>query len=371
MPYLRPSLSDLRTQVAQDIASAAPGSDPLLRFSNLKITGDAQAALANLHYGYLDWIAKNAVPFTASGEFLEGWAGLIGIIRKPATSATGSVTFTGTAGAFIPAGVKVVRGDGVTFTTGAGQTVGGGGTAIVTATADADLTGQTGAFGNTALSTVMTLGQAIAGVQSNGTVSAVFAGGADLETDDALRSRMLFAYQNPPQGGDKNDFVQWALAVPGVTRAWCFPNLAGVGTVSVYTMWDVSEAAHGGFPQGSNGVATGETRAAAATGDQLAVANALFALQPVTALVYHLTPTANPVAFTISGIPVASRAAIPGAIAGVFLNDGVPGGSIPLAHIWSAIAAVSGVNDFVITSPAVDIANAAGQLPTVGALTFT
>jgi uncharacterized phage protein gp47/JayE len=287
MPFTRPSLSDLRSQVAQDIASAAPGSDPLLRFSNLKITGDAQAALANLHYGYLDWIAKNAVPFTASGEFLEGWAGLIGVIRKPATSASGSVTFIGTPGAVIPAGVKVVRGDGVTFTTGAGQTVGGGGTAIVAATADADLTGQTGAFGNTAVSTVMTLGQAIAGVQSNGSVSAVFAGGADLETDDALRSRMLFVYQNPPQGGDKNDYVQWALAVPGVTRAWCFPNLAGPGTVSVYTMWDVSEAAHGGFPQGSNGVATAETRAAAATGDQLAVANALFALQPVTALVYH------------------------------------------------------------------------------------
>lgn len=371
MPFARPSLTDLRTQVAQDIASAAPGSDPLLRFSNLKITGDAQAALANLHYGYLDWIAKNAVPFTASSEFLEGWAGLIGITRKPATSASGSITFTGTTGTVIPAGVKVVRGDGATFTTGAGATVGGGGTAVVTATADPDTTGQTGAFGNTALNTVMTLGQAIAGVQSNGMVSTVFGGGADLETDDALRSRMLFGYQNPPQGGDKNDYVQWALAVPGVTRAWCFPNQSGAGTVTVYTMWDVAEAAHGGFPQGTNGVATAEPRATAATGDQLAVANSLLNVQPVTPVVYSLAPTANPINFTISGIPVASRAAIPGAIAGVFLNDGVPGGSIPLAHIWSAIAAVSGVNDFVITSPAVDITNAAGQLPTVGTLTYT
>jgi uncharacterized phage protein gp47/JayE len=127
MPFARPSLTDLRAQVAQDIASAVPGSDPLLRFSNLKITGDAQAALANLHYGYLDWIAKNAVPFTATGEFLEGWAGLIGITRKPATSASGSITFSGTTGTVIPAGVKVVRGDGVTFTSGAGATIGGGG----------------------------------------------------------------------------------------------------------------------------------------------------------------------------------------------------------------------------------------------------
>lgn len=369
MPFARPALSDIQTQVAQDIASALAGSDPLLRFSNLNITGVAQANLANLHYGFLDWIAKQAVPFTATDEFLEGWAGLIGVTRKPANSASGSITFTGTAGAIVPAGAKVVRGDGVTFTTGGAVTVVGT-TAIVTATADEDLTGLTGAFGNTEVGTVMTLGQAISGVQSNGAVSTVFAGGADLETNPALRSRMLFAYQNPPQGGDKNDYVQWALAVSGVTRAWCFPNMSGAGTVTVYTMFDLSEASHNGFPQGANGGAAAETRATPATGDQLAVANYIFGVQPVTALVYSLAPTANPINFTIQGIPVGSRAAIPGAIAGVFLNDGVPGGSIPLAHVWSAIAAVSGVNDFVITSPAIDIANGAGQLPTVGTLTF-
>jgi uncharacterized phage protein gp47/JayE len=87
--------------------------------------------------------------------------------------------------------------------------------------------------------------------------------------------------------------------------------------------------------------------------------------------VYVVTPTAHPINFTIQGIPSGSQAAIPGAIAGVFVIDGVPGGSIPIAHIWSAIAAVSGVNDFVITSPSVDITNTAGQLPTVGTITFT
>jgi uncharacterized phage protein gp47/JayE len=371
MPYPRPTLTDLRNQVAQDITAALPGADALLRFSNLKITGDAQAFLAHLHYGYLDWIARQAVPFTATDEFLEGWAALKGVFRVPATSAAGGVTFTGATGSIIPAGAALVRGDGATFTVQTGATIGSGGTAAVTAIANADPTGLAGAFGNTAAGAVMTLGQAIAGVQSNGVVSTAFVGGADIETDDSLRSRMLAAYQSPPEGGDQGDYVNWARSVSGITRAWCKPNGFGAGTVVVYIMLDASRAAFNGFPQGSGGVAAGESRAATATGDQLTVANYILPIQPVTALVYVIAPTANPVAFTIKGIPSAAQSLIAAAINGVFLRDGSPGGAVPVAHIWSAIAAVSGVDDFIIVSPAADIANPAGALPTVGAITYT
>lgn len=370
MPYIRPTLTALRKQVAQDIATALPGSDPLLRFSNLKIMGDAQAALASLHYGYLDWVAKQSVPFTATDEFLEGWAGLVGVIRKPASSSAGSVTFTGTSGAIIPAGAKIVRGDGKTFSVENSVSFSGA-TAIVLAIADADETGLTGAFGNTDIGVTMTLDQAIAGVQSNGSVSTAFSGGADLETDNSLRSRMLEAYQNPPNGGSQDDYVNWALEVPGVTRAWCVRNGFGIGNVVVYTMLDDSESAHGGFPQGSNGAASGDPRAATASGDQLIVADYLYPLQPVTALVYSVSPTANPINFTLKGIPVSARSAIPDAISDVFFEDGIPGGSVPIAHVWSAIAAVSGVNDFVIVSPDDDITNSAGALPTVGTISYT
>ncbi|EON10601.1 baseplate J family protein, partial [Pandoraea sp. SD6-2] len=68
MPYQRPTLTELQQQVASDIASNVQGADPLLRFANLKITGRVQAGLAHLHYGYIDYIAKQAVPWTATGE---------------------------------------------------------------------------------------------------------------------------------------------------------------------------------------------------------------------------------------------------------------------------------------------------------------
>lgn len=374
MPYSRPQLSDLINQVAQDIAAGQPGADALLRFSNLGITGRAQAGLAHLHYGYLDWIAKQANPFTASGEFLEAWAGLKGVIRKGATQASGIVAFTGNIGAVIPSGTPLVRGDGLGFTTTALGTVGGGGTVAVPATAVADPTGQTGANGNSAVATVMTLGTAIAGINSNGSVSTIFTGGADIEKDDSLRTRMLAAWQAPAQGGAIGDYPNWALSVPGVTRAWCKPLGFGAGTVVVYTMFDQTESAFNGFPQGTNGCATGETRDTTATGDQLAVANYIYPLQPATALIYSVAPVAAPIAFTISGLSGAStatKAAIAAAIDGVFYLAGTPNvGTVALSLIESAIAAVSGTSGFVITVPTGNITTTQGQLPTRGAITY-
>lgn len=370
MPFSRPTLTQLRQQVAADIATAILGADALLRFSNLGITGDAQAALAHGHYGYLDWIAQQAAPYTATQEYLEAWAALVGIFRLAPTQATGSVTFSGADGAVLPAGTPLVRGDGQSFVTTAAGVISGG-SAIVPAQAVADPSGLTGAWGDTDAGVAMTLGTAIAGVNSNGVVSSAIVGGADIETDDSLRARMLERYQQRPQGGSQSDYVGWALGVPGVTRAWVTPNGMGPGTVVIYIMLDGSESAHGGFPQGANGVAASEPRAAAATGDQLVVANAIYPQQPVTALVYVVAPTVNSVDFSISGIPAGSRSAAQQAISDLFLSEGAPGGVIILAHAWTAIAAVTGVNDFLITSPSADIFCPTGSLPVLGAVAWS
>ena len=376
MPFARPSLSQLRTQVLQDIASAVPGSDTLLRFSNLAILGAAQAGLAHEHYGYLDWIAQQSNPFTCTGEFLEAWAALKGVFRIPAGLASGTVTFTGTNGSVIPLGALIVRGDGVTYATTASGTIAGG-TVTVPATATPDPAGLRGAIANGSAGTVLSLGNSIAGVTLAGVAATAFTGGSDLETDDSLRSRMLQAYQAPSHGGSASDYVTWALQVPGVTRAWCVPHGYGAGTVLVFFMLDVSEAAFGGFPQGTNGVAAGETRDTVATGDQLALANYILPLQPVTALVYALAPTANTVNFTISGIASASaatKAAVRAAITSVFTQYGQigPGATtVQLSLLETAIGAVPLTVGFVIVSPPGDVVSASGSLPLLGTTTFT
>ena len=376
MPYARPSLSSLRTQVAEQIAASLPGSDPLLRFSNLNILGQVQAGLAYLHYGYLDWIAQQCNPFTCTDEFLEAWAGLKGVTRTPAARAVGTATFTGTNGTVLPTGTPVIRGDGKTYATTADGTVASG-TVTVPVQADADPAGLLGALWNCPVDTALVLGVGVAGINGAGAAAVAFTGGADLETDDSLRARMLQAYQNPPNGGSKADYETWALAVPGVTRAWCVPHAAGPGTVTVYVMLDVAEAAFGGFPQGTNGCATGETRDTVATGDQLAVANYVFVRQPVTALVYVLAPTANTVNFTISGLSGASltvKNAVRAAISDVLAAYGtLAAGSttVPLSYVQAAIAAVPGTAGFLITTPAGNIVSAAGSLPVLGTTTWS
>ena len=371
MPYSRPTLSKIKSQIAADIQSALPGSDPLLRFSNLGITGVALANMINSLYGYLDWIAKQSVPFTATDEFMYAWGALKNVIPIAAAKATnGSVTLSGSAGTVVPDQTSLARGDGATFTTQGAGTIGVGGTVTVNASADV-----AGSAGNTATGSTMTLSVAISGAQSSGSVSTAFTNGTDTETATSFQTRMLQVYQNPPQGGSQSDYVTWALEYAGVTRAWCSNNGFGAGTVVVYVMMDVTELAHDGFPQGTDGVATAETRGAPATGDQLAVANLIYPLRPVTALVYVCAPIAQSVNFTISGLSTASAAiksSVSAAIKNVFLQFGTPlGGLVDLSYIEAAIAAISGTAGFVITTPSGNISTSVGYLPVLGSITYS
>jgi uncharacterized phage protein gp47/JayE len=372
MPYARLTLAQIRANVATDIAAALPGADSLLRFSNLGIMGDVQAGLCNLQYGYLDWISKQAVPYTATDEYLVAWGALKGIYPKDATAASGQAKFVATVSTpplFISSGTQIVRGDGETYTVQQTATADANGNITVTA-----LDNATGSQGNALAGTLFSLSMPINGIQGNGTATTAFTGGADVEDLDDYRDRVLGGYQQPPAGGDQSDYVNWALAVPGVTRAWCTPNGYGTGTVVVYVMLDQVNAANGGFPQGNNGVAAKEPRGTAATGDQLTVANAIYPVQPVTALVYAVAPVQQTINFTITGLTTAStttRNAISAAIKDVFFRTGAPGGVIYLSDIDSAIAAVPGTAGFVVTVPAANIQLTTGALPVLGTVTYS
>jgi uncharacterized phage protein gp47/JayE len=370
MPFSRPTLTRLRNQVAQDLNANLSGADALLRFSNLRVIGDVEAGLAHMQYGYLDWIAMQAAPFTATDEYLEAWGALKGVLRKGASQSSGTVTFSGSNGVPIEAGTGLLRSDGLAYTVTVAAAVEGG-SVTVAATANPDPAGLAGANGDCAAGTQFTLASAIPGIDSTGTAATAFTGGADIETNDNYRTRVLLVYQNPPQGGAASDYIEWALAVPGVTRAWCAGGAYGPGTVVVSVMLDQANAQYDGFPQGTNGVASAETRDTAATGDQLAVANAIYPLRPVTALVYVVAPVPYPVNINVRGVSLAQRDAALAAIAAMMKSEGQPGGFVILAHLWSAIAAVSGINDFLILSPVDDIGLPAGALPVPGVITWS
>lgn len=379
MTFPRPTLTDLRNQAQADLQSALPGTDALARYSNLSILAHILAGLATGHYGYLDYIARQATPFTATGEMLEGWAGLKAVTRKPATAAAGTVTFTGAAGATIPAGTSVLRGDGLAFATTAEVTLGATGSAAVPIACIV-----AGAAGNCPVGTTFSLTSGVVGIASAATTTTAISGGGEVEGDSSLRSRMLLAYANPPQGGSASDYRQWSLAVPGVTRAWVTPAGMGPNTVVLYFMMDDAQAALGGYPQGTNGVAAEELRDKPATGDQLALANAIYAKQPVTPIVYAIAPRPNTLTFTIAGIGGATaslKAAIATVIRTALFINAVPGGRTNISAIEAAIAAVNGSAGFVITNveasagfvtpgAAGNIVSLTGRLPVLGEVIF-
>jgi len=379
MPWPRPTLTQLNNQAQQDIASSPLGLSGFLRRAVMPVLGLVQAGFAYLHYAFLDYIAQQSVPWTATGEDAYAWAALIGVKQKDATASSGVVPFTATVASEIAADT-LINGGGLQFTTSGAVSIAAGTTVNVPITCTV-----AGNAGNLAAGTSMTLASPIAGITSTTALTVALTGGADQEGFDAFRTRYLAQYAAAPQGGDLADYIEWAEAVPGVTRAWVLPNGGGAGTVVVYVMLDEAQAAYGGFPQGGNGGAAAEARITAAVGDQLTVANAIFVEQPVTALVTLAAPINEPVNFTIIGLganntPV-MQVAITTALADMFLQQANVGGTMNPSTMrpWSAIdqsawyeaiGAISGLTAFNVVLPNAPLTPGTGQLLTLGSCTF-
>jgi uncharacterized phage protein gp47/JayE len=266
----------------------------------------------------------------------------------------------------LPSGTPLTRqSDGVPFTTTADGVIDDTGAVTVPIIAAI-----LGAATDCPAGTAIALTTPISGINSPGTTS-LCTGGADQETNDALRTRMLFKYRQPPQGGASSDYIEWATQVPGCTRAWV--DNYGPGSVIIYPMFDVTEAAYDGFPQGSDGYAAEETRGTpAATGDQALVAEYIYPLQPVTALVYVAAPAPFPVDVTLGALnpnTLDMQNQIVAALDDLFLAIGAVGGEIWPSDLYEAIFATPGINSFEITAPATVVEATSGALPVLG--TFT
>lgn len=379
MPFKRKTLSELRDENRNFLQAELKNVGALLRFANLKVVADMDAGMAHLHYGYLDYIALQSNPFTATGENLAGWMALKRVYRKPASAAKSKdVKAVGTANRVIPAGTILNRGDGYQYTvateikiqdSGEGH---GGITAVLPDVTD-DVTGG-GANGNADEGTVLTLDVNIAGVESQLTLIEAAIGGADIEDEEAFRSRGLLSWQEPPQGGSDTDYKKWALEVSGVTRAWVKRRLNGAGTVGVYIMCDGN--LNDGFPIGTDGISQLEDWGAVkASGDQLSVADHIYPLQTDTAIVFVCSPIRKSIDFEIAGIKDADSTVvsnIKSALTTLFFYEANPDGTgkIDLSDINKSISNVDGTKGYILNSPSSNITFSVGEIPLLGEVDF-
>lgn len=353
--FFRPTLLQIRQRILNDLKSGMDGVDAFLRRSFLYVIGVSLAGLIHGFYGYLDWIARQGIPDTAEGENLRRWATLFRVFEKEATHATGFATLTGTMnGSLIAPGTRLQRGDGMEFMTTTPGMIASG---VATVTVQAILAGKQG---NTDAGTTLIFTSPISGVYAVA-IAGELSGGTDAETDTELRVRMKDEIRTPAHGGAKFDYVKWALQVPGVTRAWAYPQELAPNGVTVRFMMD--DAQLNGIPSLS---------------DVQRVRDYIEERRPTGADVMVVAPVALTQNFSIllkdkAGHPVLDlsiREAVQAELADLIRREAEPGGTLFWSRLNEAISIAEGEFDHVLSSPSSNVNCSTGQIATMGIVTW-
>jgi hypothetical protein len=156
-----------------------------------------------------------AYAYTAKGADLDALGREYDAPRHPATSWQGTLTLTGTNGTVIPVSTILIS-----PATGRLYTVTGGGTiALGTVTLAASAQGA-GVAGNLSNGAQLALQSSIVGATGIPTVASTTVTGAEAESDDYYRVRVLDAQQSTPTGSNATSYRLWAQSVAGVIRAY-------------------------------------------------------------------------------------------------------------------------------------------------------
>lgn len=352
MPYNRPTIEDLAQSAENDLA-ARLNAFGRLRRNVLNVLARVLAGLVHGLYGFIVWLSKQLVPYTATESYLERHAAWWGIRRKAAAYSRGRAVFTGTPGSKIEAGVILASAEDQKYLVPEAGRLDDAGRAAL---AVRSLTGGGGA--DLPVGSILRLISPQSGVKSEARVDeGGLSGGAAVEDDDSLRSRFLDRVQEPPQGGTAHDYRQWALAVPGVTRAWAYGNLLGPGTVGLTFVCD-------------------EAADIIPNPEKVAEVQAYIdepVRKPVTADVIVYAPLAESVDIRIRALTPDTekvKAAVTAELAALFVREAVPGGRILVSHIREAISLSAGEYDHVLVSPTDNLRPGGGTLIMLGEVIF-
>ena len=348
MSFERPSLTMLIARAQGDINARLPGADSRIRRNALDVLARVHAGAMNGLYGMVDFRAR-FLPDPDFPETVTAWASKLEIDRKAATAATGPVTLTGVNGVTVHAGTILVRADGVRYAVSADATISAG-----TATANV-VSEDGGAAGAMDTGQSLTFLSPVAGVQAVALVASPgLIGGADEESIANLYARVAAQMRDKPAGGKRADYIRWAKEIAGVTRAWVYPNWAGLGTVKLLFVIDGRDDI---IPDAG----------------EIALVDAHIAEErPVTADVTVAAPVADPLDFAITLTPdtTAVRAAVAAELRDLIAREAEPGGTLLISHIREAVSIATGETDHVLSSPTANQTAAAGHIFVLGDITW-
>ena len=176
------------------------------------------------------------------------------------------------------------------------------------------------------------------------------------ETASQFLARLLDNIQEPPAGGNKNDYETWAELVPGVADAVCIPLGQGLGTVDLVVLAD-----------------------AEVTGSQIptpelltTVRNYIVGICPTDVQYLRvLAPSvvAQNVTMTVTGASSAQKTQAQSDITS-YINSLTPGQTLSFGRL-TAIAMQDGATDVDITTPPASVTATPYQLIRSGVINVT
>lgn len=370
MPFSTPTLGRLISRARGDIEATLQNGAVFIRRSFENAIAKAEAGLAHSLHGHLLYISEQVIIDTADDEYLVRWADIFlgENSRKDAIPSEFTILVTalvGAAGDDIPIGTRFTRADGVIFETQELFTLPLVAPYEVSVTVFAVDPGQDG---NTIPGSNLTFESPIADVNSEAAVEGAgsdpIGGGADQETIDALRERLLDFIQTPPKGGALGDYESWAKDTPtvSVTRAWELPLQLGPGTVLLLFVQDTFDA-DGNF---LDTVFPG-------AGDVTAVDDYVSSKKPITAVLTTQAPVEQTLDPDIQLEPNTPevQAEVTRQLQDLLLREVEPNSILPLSKLNEAISIAVGEEDHILVAPVSDVTIAATSILTLGTPSYS
>ena len=242
-----PTTKELADNIFAQIQSSTSKTIRILPRSFISVLSKAIAAVIVILYKYGGFIFLQMFPSTASSKDtvvngvtinpLKFLGRLVGVgDPKPATSAELTIDVTVTnEGDVLPAGSQLVSSfNGVTYITSSAVTLGASVVSVnVIAVSDQGGGGGAGVIGNLDAGDPLSFANPIANVSRETIVTAQIVTGADEESVDNYRQRVIDRFQKRPQGGALADIEQWAKEAAGIIKAYPYTGLPG--QVDVYS----------------------------------------------------------------------------------------------------------------------------------------
>jgi uncharacterized phage protein gp47/JayE len=212
---------------------------------------------------------------------------------------------------------------------------------------------------------------AIPGVESVTNESA-FTDGADRESDDDYRIRLVNTVLSPAGQGNKADYIRWATEFDGVADAIVLSQWNGANTVKVVLVGVDNSPVSAGI--------VAEVQAALdpdidGAGGALAPIGAVVTVQSVAQVNVALSATiTHETGYTLDGTDgtAATRAAIIAAVT-TYLRTLKPGSSVVWAEVLASIVTVVGVADvssLTLNGSAVNVTTTSTQIAALGSVTL-